>query len=261
MIYDYKNLKINYEIFESELAKQNSHRPLLLLHGWMGQIDSWAPISMFFSTTRKVYVLDFPGQGGKSSELAEVWGVLEYSEMVKVFIEDQKIEGCDVIGHSFGGRIVINLASNYKYMFNRIILTDSAGLKKKLSLKTKCKILSYKISKKVLKVFLPKEKYEKKVEEMRKKNGSSDYNALPSDIMRQSFKKIVNLDLKSNLKEIANPTLLIWGANDQDTPMYMAKTMEKEIKDCGLVVFENCGHFAYLEDKNRFVQIANEFLK
>ncbi len=261
MIFEYKDLKINYEIFESEEAKGSTQKPLLLLHGWMGKIESWAPVYLFFSKKRKVYVLDFPGQGGMSSELTEAWGVPEYSDMTKAFIENCKIEGCDVMGHSFGGRVIIYLASRYKELFDKVLLVDGAGVKKKLSLKTKFKIFTYKVSKKVLKVFLSKEKYDKKVEEMRKKRGSSDYNALSSDLMRQTFSKIVNLDLTPCLKDINNSTLLIWGANDQETPLYMAKEMENRIKDSGLVVFENAGHFSYLDDTSRFLTIADQFFK
>ena len=36
--------------------------------------------------------------------------------------------------------------------------------------------------------------------------------------------------------------------------------MEKEIKDAGLVVFENAGHFAYLEQYARFKVISEKFL-
>ena len=58
----------------------------------MGKIESWAPVYMYFSKKRKVYVLDFPGQGGSSSELREVWGVPEYSDMTKAFIDGLHIE-------------------------------------------------------------------------------------------------------------------------------------------------------------------------
>ena len=73
--------------------------------------------------------------------------------------------------------------------------------------------------------------------------------------------RIVTLDLTSKLKEIKNSTLLIWGENDTDTPLYMAKIMEKEIKDSGLVVIKNAGHFSYLDNTNQYLLVTNEFLK
>ena len=253
MIFEYNGLKINYEIF-------GEGKPILVLHGWMACIDAMAPIYNFFKNNRKVVVLDFPGQGGKSDTLKDVWGVPEYAEMVRALIKELNIEGTDVIGHSFGGRVIIYLASNYKELFNKIILVDSAGVKPKTSIKKLAKIYSYKMVKNIYKLFLPKEKFESKMSELRAKRGSSDYSKLDSDVMRESFKKIINLDLTQNLKNISNSTLLIWGENDNDTPIYMAKIMEKNIKDSGLVVIEKAGHFSYLDNQSKFLNVANVFL-
>ena len=92
------------------------------------------------------------------------------------------------------------------------------------------------------------------------KYGSEDYKALPEQ-MKPVFVRIINEDLTPNLSKIACPTLLIWGGKDKSTPLYMAKTMHKKIKDSGLVVFKESGHFSYLEHHDEFLIIANEFLK
>ena len=260
MIFKYEDLNINYEIFDERENKEDGARPLLLLHGWMAKIEAMAPIYVHYRKTRPVYVIDFPGQGGKSDTLKTVWDVEKYSLMTKAFIEDQKIEKCDVVGHSFGGRVIIYLASDYKELFNKIILTDAAGVKPKMTIKKFFKIYSYKFMKNILKIFMSKEKYEKKMTELRSKKGSSDYALLQSDTMRETFKNIINLDLKPKLNNINNPTLLVWGENDQDTPLYMAKIMEKEIKDSGLVVLENAGHFSYLDNTNKYLLVTDNFL-
>ena len=260
MIFEYKNLKINYEIFDERINKNDNAKPLLLLHGWMAKIEAWAPIYLYYCKTRPVYVLDFPGQGGKSDELTESWGVPEYAAMVNAFIQELQIEGSDVIGHSFGGRVIIYLSSANSSLFSKIILTDSAGIKPKMTIKKFFKIYSYKFVKNILKLFLSKEKFEKKMEEMRKKKGSQDYATLNTEVKRETFKKVINLDLTPNLKSISNPTLLIWGENDSDTPLYMAKIMEKNIKDCGLVVLENAGHFSYIDNTNKYLIVSQTFL-
>lgn len=264
MIFNYKGININYEVFDNSTNNiengETATRPLLLLHGWMARIEAMVPIYQCFKKTRKVVVLDFPGQGGKSDTLQEAWGVPEYAEMVKAFIEELKLQECDVIGHSFGGRVIIELSSKYKTLFHKIVLTDAAGVKPKTSLRKMIKIYSYKISKFFYKLIMPKEKYEKKLDEMRKKRGSSDYAALTSDIMRETFQKVIHLDLTSKLKEIEQPTLLVWGENDTDTPLYMAKIMEREIKDSGIVVLENAGHFSYLDNPQKYLVVVNTFL-
>ena len=52
----------------------------------------------------------------------------------------------------------------------------------------------------------------------------------------------------------------MWGENDLDTPIYMAKIMEKEINDSGLVVLKNAGHFSYLDSSAEYNLIVGNFL-
>ena len=63
------------------------------------------------------------------------------------------------------------------------------------------------------------------------------------------------------LPRIQASTLLVWGENDQDTPLWMGQKMEKEIPDAGLVIFENDDHFAYLRQWPRFNAVVRAFLK
>jgi pimeloyl-ACP methyl ester carboxylesterase len=63
------------------------------------------------------------------------------------------------------------------------------------------------------------------------------------------------------LKLIKAPTLLIWGENDEDTPLYMGKIMENEIPDSGLVVLKGAGHYSYVDNYSQFRAVINVFLK
>ena len=246
---------INYEVL-------CEGKPVLILHGWGTSIEAMTSIWKFLEQKRKykVYVLDFPGESGKSSIPLEPWGVPEYGEMVKKFIERLKISKPDVIGHSFGGRVIIYLASTYKELFNKIILTDAAGVKPKMTFYKFSRKWAFKFGKVCLKLFTPKNQYEEKMKAFRDKYSSPDYKALKSDVMRETFKKVISLDLTKNLKEITRPTLLIWGENDIDTPLYMAKIMEKNIKDSGLVVLKNAAHFSYVEKSYEYNLVVDNFL-
>ena len=94
---------------------------------------------------------------------------------------------------------------------------------------------------------------------MQKKYGSADYNAL-DDEMKKTFVKVISQDLRPLLPDIKASTLLVWGENDTATPLWMGKTMEKEIPDAGLVIFENDDHFAYLRQWPRFTAVIRAFL-
>ena len=79
--------------------------------------------------------------------------------------------------------------------------------------------------------------------------------------MRRTFVKVISEDLTGLYGQIRQSTLLIWGDQDTDTPLWMGKEMEKRIPDAGLVIFEGGTHFAYLEQVQRFNTIALHFLK
>ena len=91
------------------------------------------------------------------------------------------------------------------------------------------------------------------------KYGSRDYAALSPE-MRKTFVKVVGYDQSALISHIKNPTLLIWGDRDAETPLWMGQQMEKEIADSGLVVLEGGTHFAYLEQAARFQTIVRQFL-
>ena len=66
------------------------------------------------------------------------------------------------------------------------------------------------------------------------KFGSSDYKNSP-EILRRTMSIIINEDQTEILKNIKAPTLLLWGENDEDTPISDGKIMERNIKDASLI--------------------------
>jgi pimeloyl-ACP methyl ester carboxylesterase len=88
--------------------------------------------------------------------------------------------------------------------------------------------------------------------------GSSDYKAL-SPGMRKTFNLLVNEDIRSCLSRITSPVLLIWGDLDAETPLWMAREMEREIPGASLEVLSGCGHFVYLERYSDFKVLVKRF--
>ena len=104
-----------------------------------------------------------------------------------------------------------------------------------------------------------KERAQQRIDAMRAKRGSSDYNNA-SPMMRAILSKVVNEDLKEKMPLIKAPTLLIWGENDTATPLRDAKIMEKLIPNAGLVSFPGCGHYSFLDNPFQFAAVLRSFL-
>ena len=77
--------------------------------------------------------------------------------------------------------------------------------------------------------------------------------------MRQTLVKLVNRDLRDLMPMIPNPSLLIWGEKDADTPLWMGKVFEERIPDAGLVTVPGAGHYAYLEQPRFVFRVLDSF--
>jgi pimeloyl-ACP methyl ester carboxylesterase len=210
------------------------------LHGWGGSIDSFKGAFDVFSKKYRCSVLDFYGFG--DSVLPNVLTLEDYANGVEEIIDYYQMTNVILVGHSFGGRVAILLASRCDKI-KSIVLVDSAGLRPKFSIKRSARKLTYNLK--------------KRLKMDTSKCGSADYRALSGD-MRTTFKNIVNFYLDDYLKDIKCDTLIIWGKKDKDTPPYMAKRLKRGIYNSGLIFLEG-GHYSYLDCYPQFLAILDSY--
>ena len=228
----------------------SNEKNVLLLHGWGGSLNSFKQLEdSLIAQNFSVLTMDFPGFGG--SDLPhEDWDLDDYVKVAYELINHEKISKISLVCHSFGGRVGIMLASQFPNLIEKLILVDSAGIKPRFSLKKSIKVTHYKFLKQLKKIGLIKKDLSN--------YGSEDYRAMPNEL-KAVFNKIVCKDLSKQSKQIICSTLIIWGRDDEDTPYYMAKKLNRNIKDSAIITFKG-GHFAYLSEANKFVIIVSQFL-
>lgn len=233
--------------------QEGSGKDIICLLGWAQDTRLFEPTLKFFSNRFRVTILDLPGFG-KSDMMDQAWCVDDYVEWLHAFTIKQNMSEVIFIAHSFGARVAIKYAAKYPVL--KMVLTGAAGLKPKRGLVYYTKVYSYKVAKQIFK-WPGLLKYK----DMALKHfGSQDYKAIKG-ALKESFVKIVNEDLRAYLPLISAPTLLIFGDRDEATPIWMGRVMEKEMKDAGLIIFENEGHYAYWNQLDRFHRIVEHFLK
>ena len=229
---------------------------VILMHGWGCDHTTVASIANAINNKLKVYSIDLPGHG-KSQEPPEPWGIEKFTRLIENFAKELNIKSPVLIGHSFGGRISILMAS--RNQIPKVVLVDSAGIKPHRSLKYYFKVYSFKAAKKTLPYLLGSKQAAKIIDAWRGKAGSADYRQ-SSPMMRSVMSICVNEDLKYCMPQIKASTLLIWGENDTATPLSDAKTMERLIPDAGLVSFPDCGHYSFLDNPGQFRAVIRSFL-
>lgn len=216
---------------------QNSGDTVLFLHGWGGDIRSFAGAYRAVCGWEVSCVnFAFP------KTVPEDWGIFDYAECVKEFLIACDIREPIIVGHSFGGRVAMILAA--QGLCKKLVLVDSAGLKPRYSIRKKLKIAKYR----------RRVKCGKPLDGC----GSTDYNSLAPE-MRGVFVRIVNTHLDRLMPQIQCKTLIFWGRNDSDTPPYMAKRLKRGIKNSELV-FSDGGHYAYVDAHYEFISILKSFV-
>ena len=215
--------------------------PIILLHGWGQNIAMMKFISDHYQRRFQVLNLDLPGFG-ESDEPHHAWSVSDYADCIHTCKEQLGLGTPILIAHSFGARIALNYA--HRYPTKKRVLTGAAGIKAKRTLRYYAKVYSYKLMKKL---------------KANPSMGSADYQNA-DEVMKGVLVRSVNEDLRPLLPSIHTETLLVWGENDEATPLWMGETMEQVMPNATLIVLENDDHFAYFHQPQRFLAILEYFL-
>ncbi len=235
---------------------------VVMLHGWGANRGLFARVAQFLADKADAYVvtIDFPGFGD-SDALTEVWNTAKYVDFVFQFCDEHNIQTIDMLlGHSHGGRVSLASALRDSDRIKKLLLVGSAGIKMELPFRKKLKVWSFKSAKQLLCLFVPAgEKREQLLDRLRGVFGSSDYRSA-GGTLRDTLVTVLNEDLAEELPRISQPTLLVWGSEDSDTPLALGKQMEASIPDAGLVVWEGAGHYAFLDRQSEFEAVAKHFL-
>lgn len=224
--------------------QQGEGKDLVFLHGYLSSKESFYPQISYFSRRFRVTAPDLPGFGGSGS-IPAAWSVGEYADWLEGFLKERGIAFPCVIAHSFGGRVALKCLA--RGLIDRAVLTGCAGIVKKRTLSYRLKVKSYRLVKKFAPRFAEA------------KFGSAEYRSL-SPLMRESYKKIVNEDLREEAKRIARPVLYLNGERDRETPLSSVKILHECTAGSRLAVLKGCGHFAHLDEPLLFNLAAEEFL-
>ncbi|MBV8194227.1 MAG: alpha/beta hydrolase, partial [Candidatus Dormibacteraeota bacterium] len=214
--------------------------PVLLLHGWGTSSDLFEPILDGIGAGRQLVVPDLPGFGATPAPAAP-WSVREYADWTLALLDRLGVDRCDVIGHSNGGRIAILIAAEHPERVRRVVLTASAGIRARRTLRGRASVRAYKTLRRVERATVLPASWRLVAKRRADRRGSDDYRAA-TGVMRGTLVRLVNEDLRPLLPRIDAPTLLIWGDRDTETPIADARAMERLIPDAGLVVFEGASH-------------------
>ena len=166
---------------------------VVVLHGWGHSGQIWKDLAEKFG--KKAKSPDLPGFGHEPL-VSPSWGIPEYAQWLERKIN--KKEKVVLVGHSFGGRVAVEIASKNPKWLAGLVLSGAPCIYRP-SLKIRIKIKIYKI----FKIFLPKN--------LRRFFYSDDLAEANKRGLEKIFRKVINYDQTQALKKIKIPVILIWG--------------------------------------------------
>lgn len=220
----------------------------MLLHGYLSCKESFHyQIEALAEGGFRAIAPDMPGFGA-SQTLGEAWGMDEYVGWLADFIREEGLSTPSVVAHSFGARVAFVAFARYPQQFSKLVVVGGAGLVKERSRAYMRRVKAYRAVKKLFPKFAERH------------FGSSEYRTL-SPLMKESYKKIVNRDLRAEAAEIASPVLLVYGREDAVTPYGEEGVIFNRTISGSRLVDMPGGHFCFSEHPEVFNPLMLAFLR
>ncbi len=115
------------DILHSKIIKSHSQSedpPLLILHGLFGMLDNWQSLGNRFAEKREVHLLDMRNHG-KSFHSTEMSLDIMAEDIIR-YMEYYALPQANVLGHSMGGKITMQMALSHPNRVSQLIIADIA---------------------------------------------------------------------------------------------------------------------------------------
>ena len=229
--------------------------PLLMLHGWGGNSLSFMGAASLLEERYRTLAPDLPGFGFSEAP-PEAWGSAEYARAVAELPKPAGYESVNVIGHSFGGKVALALATAYPELVKKLVIVASPVVRLSPEAGVRRAGLRYSMLRGAAKLLPPLR--ERILDWGRNRFGSADYRS--AGILRPTLVRVVNEDWRPALASIRAPVLLIWGSEDAEVPLRVAQEAMGELMGARLVTLEGAGHFPFLDQPEAFAEAVTAFL-
>jgi len=219
-------------------------KKIVVLHGWGQGKESWFSFANAFPD-EEVERFDLPGFGSEAKPPFP-WGVPEYAAWVRERIERGGWTDVVLLGHSFGGRIAAYIAAERPAWLAGLVLYGAPCV-----YQPSLSVQSRTIVAKLLRPFrvLLSDRFKPK--------GLRDAEA---GGLGEIFRRVVGFDQTDRLGRIAVPTLLVWGRDDAEVPLAIAREMLELIPGSRLTVVDHAGHNAHIDAPHYFYGIVRAFV-
>lgn len=242
------DISLNFKYKKNKYNKNS----ILILHGWWGSSDSWVEVwDILYKAWYNVIIPDLPGFWW--TILEKVFTIDDYAKIIEKLVNILNLKNFILLWHSNGWAISIRLINRWNINPEKLILNNSAWIRQKTTISLKRLIIKYLTFPFKIFKFIP---WYKEIRALfYRVIWAHDYiNSEHNKFLNETFKNMINTDLKDELSNIKVNTLIIWWENDAYTPVLDGYLMNKKIKDSKLIILDNERHGIHLQNPKRLVK-------
>jgi pimeloyl-ACP methyl ester carboxylesterase len=243
-------------------TERGSGPPLLLVHGLMMTGAMFAPVLDRFAATHRVIVPDLRGHG-RSRALPPPYTAQRLAADLSALLQQLDVASTAVLGYSQGGAIAQQFALDWPQQCSRLVL----GCTYAYNMATLHEQVEGHVTPFLVRVLGPRRFAKIAValgaKEFGKQGAAWLFDLIANQdrtLMVAAWRETMAFDSRRRLAEIACPTLVIAGSDDQAAPMHHARMLHEGIRGSQLVVIEGAGHTLIWTHSEAFVRLTEAFL-
>lgn len=219
---------------------------LYIIHGWTYTVDPWKKtIAELRKNGISVKMLNVPGLTETSNKEFTIDDYIKWA--------DQQIpDGAIALGHSNGGRILLNLCSKKPEKLKYLILLDAAGIYEP-TIKKKIVTNLAKIGKPLKNIPIVDKVFHKIT-------GSTDYSKAPAN-MKVTLSNMLESDKFLDLSKVETRTFILWGKKDTTTPPRQATAMYERLPNAELKFYANWTHAPYISNPDELARALTVLIR
>ena len=236
--------------------------PLVLVHGYLGSSEMWCNQRDYFSKSCRVISPALPGFG-ESSSAQSLDSINKMAQFVIDILDERKIQKFNLLGHSMGGMIVQEMANIIGDRVNKLICFATGSIGEIPGRFETIDETRKKLNEDGIDISFSRVPKKWFVKGDKDKNYYLCENAVKNVSLETADNALIamkNWSGKDNLKNIKNDTLIVWGDKDTSYNFDQVDTLNKNIKNSSLEIFENCSHNVHLEKPNEFNILVEKFI-